>query len=96
MSRAADDFASIRARMNKDGLVTLKSAKPPAADLLKRIDDRIKKKFGETLLKLLTPSTKDRSDSGLYDEVRQLLALTEEKEEKEDEEDEEDDDSDNA
>jgi len=93
MSRAADDFASIRARMNKDGLVTLKSAKPPAADLLKRIDDRIKKKFGETLLNLMMPSTKDKSDPGLYAEVKKLLALTEEKEEKEDEED---DDSDNA
>ena len=93
MSRAADDFASIRARMNKDGLVTLKSAKPPAADLLKRIDDRIKKKFGETLLNLMMPSTKDKNDPGLYAEVKKLLALTEEKEEKEDEED---DDSDNA
>ena len=93
MSRAADDFASIRARMNKDGLVTLKSAKPPAADLLKRIDDRIKKKFGETLLNLMMPSTEDKSDPGLYAEVKKLLALTEEKEEKEDEED---DDSDNA
>jgi len=79
--------------MNKDGLVTLKSAKPPAADLLKRIDDRIKKKFGETLLNLMMPSTKDKNDPGLYAEVKKLLALTEEKEEKEDEED---DDSDNA